>query len=295
MNELIIDRMRKWQIQTIAIITIILIIGIITMATVYDRRIIESKESHGRVGRSDEDFVVLRNREDLQKANKWANTYLTIKPDERINGRITFEAEVELHKVRNHIDSVTSSKGEYSTYCYATTCSDILIVQDGTVEDAIYIVVMKILNVTQAFNETSFSYEFTTVSSSEGQTIFDICVTSITFIIAIVAITFFFVYNIRKKKFNLYFWCNAILSIGCLILINPSVFIKIVSNNYWIELLDSVFNEIYIFIMILWSFFQIDHLNLLGINKEYPVRQWIFRSITLISYFISESVYIHGH
>ena len=293
MNELIIDRMKPWHIKTVVTVTITICLLIISMSITYDFKIVENHQSKGRVpASSQEDIIILRNRIDLTKVNKWANMYLSIIPDERINVKMEFNATLELHKVKDAIDYFTETNNTYKTSCFGTTCLDILLVQDTSIENAMYVVKMSIENASSVFKNVPFSYEFTTVSSSEGQTLFDIIVTSLTFCVAIVGIVLFFVYNLKKKNTNLYFWCNAILSVGCFILINPSIFLKLFISSYWIDLVDSIFQEIYIFIMIIWTFFQLDHLNLLGINKEYPIRQWIFRSIILISFFISEGIYI---
>ena len=293
MNELVIDKMKRWQIITIAVVTIIFFIAIIGIAFTYDRRTLENIETTGNLtSQWQEEFIVINHRIDLYKRNKWANIYFIIKPEKFTHKQIKFHAIVELHKITDGTDNVSTREGDYTTSCHGYSCSDILIVKDDSIEQAMYVLVMRIQNAHESFDREVFAYGFSTISASEGQTIFDIVTTSMALVTAVIVMIIFFLYNIKtKKKKHLYFWFNAILCIGCLVFNNPLVFLELIQRFSWMEMLDDVFMELYIFIMIVWTFFHIDHLKLLGINESYPVFQWVFRAIVLLGFFTSEGVY----
>ena len=288
--ELVIDQMKKWHFIVVTIFLLLLVISTI-VGSIFSNKV-QVNEMSPYIVTVDEEGWLLTRRFNVEKHNKYLELYLQFEPGENstLYDKVTtlsFDVKTQLHMIQGNIDYYVIADGSYSTTCHFGKCEDVLLISDDAVREATYILIVSIEDNEgePTLNDEGMIISFIAKEANPKEIVVGLSFNALFNVVSLISLFTYIVVVCNKREFTIFTTFNILLLIGLTIMTDPFRLMSFHKNYVLIEYLDSFLMELYCFILFVWLFFHMDHLQSLAIGEHYPIGQWILRSILLIFYF----------
>ncbi|EDR26346.1 hypothetical protein EDI_058900 [Entamoeba dispar SAW760] len=296
-NELVIDKMKRCHFVIIGNSIVFLLIISIGISIYYNKSLVVRNKSPRIINNSfyrNGNYVLVENL-DIEKYDHWLEVYLRLEPQDTVNKIIEFNAQTQLHIIQGIYDNVHLHNQTYSTRCFLNKCDDIIFVSDNAVQDGEYLIIISIEDINNVFNTTDYKVSLSVSTAIRNQTLFSLILTIILMFIVFIAFIVYCSITIYTHQWTVYTGLNTLLLFSVILFTNPIISLSFYKNYTWMDYLDNVLMEFYIFIVFIWIFFQVDHLRFLAIKEKYPILQWGLRSILFILYLFALLIYFFSN